>query len=380
MSLRLCRPLIAFRVEDVTLPDVDPKKAFIVDALEKEIRLSFSKRIKGTLPEPYQALISEAKEKDVPDFKYNEESNPFSTEGKEIAQMIRRKATNDEFGALLEKIEEDADAQGVQDPALASTDVFVTSICWVGSKSLSHALACIERCKERLLGISASSSASRKQIITSIMDYWQEQRGVGVILVDKLLNYQVLTPESVIEWALIDHVNRGNLLATAWCYELVNNTTTKMSGRVQSIVAAVRTPGLAEEPKAELETTLNRELASAKSLFTTIDNALVSIRDGHNQDEMTETDNPLRVEDQDLVKAWATRWARVFQRKSAVQESWVKEEMAKPIPEPEVKEEEMQDAGAKAEEEAPQDGVNGSSVGAQHGTLAVAMDEGDGIE
>lgn len=39
-------------------------------ALDKEIRLSFAQRIKGTLPEPYQELISEAKEKDTPDFKY----------------------------------------------------------------------------------------------------------------------------------------------------------------------------------------------------------------------------------------------------------------------------------------------------------------------
>ena len=39
-------------------------------ALEKEIRLSFAQRIRGTLPEPYHPLISEAKEKERPDFKY----------------------------------------------------------------------------------------------------------------------------------------------------------------------------------------------------------------------------------------------------------------------------------------------------------------------
>lgn len=43
----------------------------MMGALEKEIRLSFAARIRGTLPEPYQPLITEAKEKDTPDFKYN---------------------------------------------------------------------------------------------------------------------------------------------------------------------------------------------------------------------------------------------------------------------------------------------------------------------
>lgn len=65
------RRLRMLRVDDVQLPFVHPKKAFIVGALEKEIRLSFAARIRGTLPEPYQPLISEAKEKDTPDFKYD---------------------------------------------------------------------------------------------------------------------------------------------------------------------------------------------------------------------------------------------------------------------------------------------------------------------
>lgn len=48
--------------------------AFILGALDKEIRLSFAQRIKGTLPEPYIPLITEGKEKDTPDFKYLSES------------------------------------------------------------------------------------------------------------------------------------------------------------------------------------------------------------------------------------------------------------------------------------------------------------------
>jgi nuclear cap-binding protein subunit 1 len=60
-------------IDDVDLPTLDPKKAFIQGALDKEIRLSFAQRIKGTLPAPYQQLITEEKEKDTPDFKFNNE-------------------------------------------------------------------------------------------------------------------------------------------------------------------------------------------------------------------------------------------------------------------------------------------------------------------
>jgi len=47
-----------------------PKKAFIIGAIDKEIRLSFAKRIRETLPKSYHGLIPEEKEKDTPDFKY----------------------------------------------------------------------------------------------------------------------------------------------------------------------------------------------------------------------------------------------------------------------------------------------------------------------
>jgi nuclear cap-binding protein subunit 1 len=38
--------------------------------LDKEIRLSFAKRIRETLPGPFHPLIPASKEKDMPDFKY----------------------------------------------------------------------------------------------------------------------------------------------------------------------------------------------------------------------------------------------------------------------------------------------------------------------
>lgn len=62
------------RIEDLNLPDVHPRKAFIMGTIEKEIRLSFAGRIKGTLPEPYQYVFTEKKMKDIPDFKYDKES------------------------------------------------------------------------------------------------------------------------------------------------------------------------------------------------------------------------------------------------------------------------------------------------------------------
>jgi nuclear cap-binding protein subunit 1 len=60
------------RLDDLELSNLHPKKAFILAALDKEIRLSFAKRVRSTLPEPMHALIPERLDEDnSPDFKYD---------------------------------------------------------------------------------------------------------------------------------------------------------------------------------------------------------------------------------------------------------------------------------------------------------------------
>lgn len=144
-------------------------------------------------------------------------------------QLIRKKASDEEIEPVIAEIEKLAKEHGVEDPMVPSTDAFVTSICYVGSKSLSHVLSCIERNKERLLAIGPRSAAARRQIITSVMEYWVDQPGVAINIIDKLLNYTILTPLSVIEWALIDHIDAGKVLAKAHIYEMISATVGKVT-------------------------------------------------------------------------------------------------------------------------------------------------------
>ena len=269
--------------------------------------------------------------------------------------MIRRKAPDTEIAAVMQSIEQQAVASGIPDPMLASTDVLMTAVCFVGSKSLSHVLSCIERCKDRLLAIGPASGSARRQIVTSVMDYWKHQAGVGNNIVDKLLNYQILSPASVVEWALVEHVDGGMVLSDAWVYEMVSSTLGKVTSRVRQVVAALRRPGLPEDQKILLQETLEREMADTKALFGMVEDALQPFRDG-SQDQMMEADGQADSESA-LIQAWGSRWIRVFQRKQAVEESWIKEELAKPIPEPEPVEDVKMEV--KEEVEVPANGSNG---------------------
>ncbi|KAI1867895.1 uncharacterized protein JN550_006702 [Neoarthrinium moseri] len=299
--------------DDVDLPDIHPCKAFIVGALDKEIRLSFAQRIKGTLPDEYQSLIGPEKEQDTPEFKFNDEHTPFSAEGKELAALLKKKATDEEIQPVIDRIHSAALEQSI-DPLVTSTDVFVTAVCWVGSKSLSHVLAAIERTKDRLLDIGAASEAARQQIITSVMAYWSAHPGVAISIVEKLLNYSIITPAAVINWALVSGKagSGGDALSKAWVFELVFQTVMKVTGRVRQVASAGTADGTADP-----------EVAAMRDLFKIMEDALASWASG-SKDEMMDPAEPMDGAGgnrEDIVQRWGERWLRVFSRRSAIEEA-----------------------------------------------------------
>lgn len=322
--------------------------AFITGALDKEIRLSFAQRIRGTLPNPYQGLISEGKEKDTPDFKYSSESKfiyspvtnsqlmspvtPYAKEGKEIMQLIRRKADDEEIQPVITAIEEQAKGLGVEDPSLPSTDAFVTSICFVGAKSLSHVLSCIERNKERLLSLGPSSPHSRCQIITSVMEYWADQPGIAINIIDKLLNYTILTPLSVVEWGLVQKMDAGTILAKPHIFEMIAATVGKVTNRLRQIVAARTQSGLYEPQLGLLDETLTREKGDMHTLFKVIDDSIVSVAGGSNDGLMERGDGSGALPEDALIRQWGHRWLRVFRRKAAVEDAFIADAMVNATP------------------------------------------------
>ena len=240
-----------------------------------------------------------------------------------MLRLLRAKAPETDTQTQLTSIEETAKSLGVTDPLVPSTDAYVTAICFIGSKSLSHLLSCVERCKERLLAIGPQSESARRQIISSVMEYWKDQPGIGVNIIDKLLNYTILTPMSVIEWALVEHPDRGWTFAHAHVYEMVAGTVFKVTNRVRQIVLTRNQPGLPGPQVALLDETLARERAEQAKLFATLEDALVGVADA-SLDGMLEG-REMGEQEAALLQGWGYRWLRVFRRKMAVEEAWIAE-------------------------------------------------------
>ena len=291
---------------------------------------------------------------------------PYSDSAREILRLLRAKAPDADLQAPLSTIEEAAGSLGVADPLVTSTDAYVTAICFLGSKSLSHVLSQIERCKDRLLSIGAQSELARRQIITSVMDYWQEKPGIGVNVVDKLLNYTILTPISVVLWSLNDKLGKGDALVLSQTFEMVSSTVTKVTNRVRQIVVARNQPGLPGDQVAILDETLSKERDEMGKLFAVIEDGLVGVAGGSVDDMVESADQDLKEEA--MLRGWGKRWLRVFRRKMAVEETWVQETLSTGV----------QDAYASGMETGVDQNGNGNALGNGAGKETdedVALDE-----
>lgn len=246
---------------------------------------------------------------------------PFAAEGREIAALLKRKAPDEEVQPVIERIHALALDNNL-DPLVASTDVFVTSVLHVGSKSLSHVLAAIERTKDRLTDAGAASDAARSQIITAVMTYWSAHTGVALYIIEKLLNYSILTPSAVINWALVTYAGatKGDALAQSHMYELIFTTVMKVTGRVRQVAQKAAQP----DATVDIETR-DAEANAMRELFRAIEDALVSWASGC-KDEMMELEignDAGKSEREALVRRWGERWLRVFRRRAAIEEAFL---------------------------------------------------------
>ncbi|KAF2823924.1 cap binding protein [Ophiobolus disseminans] len=314
-------------LDNLELSDLHPQKAFILAALDKEIRLSFAKRIRSTLPDLMHALIPERLDADnSPDFKYENQSTPYAAEGQTLLAQLRKKATADDIQVTIDKIHEKALEQGIAEVLVPSTDAFVTAICRLGAKSLSHVLSCIERGKDRLLELSQNEVA-RRQIVASVVEYWKDQPGVAVRIIDILLNYTILAPMTVVQWVFGSHMGAGEALTESWVFEMVSNTVAKVTNRNRQIASARLQKGLPQEQIDMVEATLAKDRDNARDLFRYIEDSMRGVAEG-SADVLIEkqTSGELAEGDVSIIRAWGKRWHTVFIRKAQVEESVVGED------------------------------------------------------
>ena len=254
-----------------------PKRVFMRNAIDYEIRLSHYDRVLKTLPEPMQnpdnrLVPSEAPS---PDYEYDDpgifascivpkaasdvaKARPYYDAAQSVLNLLRGRAKAEDVMSHLEGLKntlETTDSDTNVDSIIRS--IAVQSLLHIGSRSFSHFLNAIERYLPLLRNLasgsisttSVSSLEARMDILTAVSDFWRRSKHMIVIVFDKLMQYQIVDPTDVVSWAFTQGVERivasthPSLNALQW--EVIKAALNKANGRV--VIARRKVSALRKE-------------------------------------------------------------------------------------------------------------------------------------
>ncbi|EKM59547.1 uncharacterized protein PHACADRAFT_250116 [Phanerochaete carnosa HHB-10118-sp] len=247
-------------ISDLDLSMQHPKRVFMRNAIEYEIRLSYYDRIIKILPEPMQnpdnrLVPSEAP---GPDYEYDDPARPHYDAAQSILNLLRGRAKAEDVMSHLESLKntlETTDSDTNVDSVIRS--IAVQSLLHIGSRSFSHFLNAIERYLPLLRNLasgsisttSTSSLEARMDILTAVSDFWSSSKHMIIIVFDKLMQYQIVDPTDVVSWAFTQGVERiaasthSSIGALQW--EVIKSALDKANGRV--VIARRKVSALRKE-------------------------------------------------------------------------------------------------------------------------------------
>ncbi|KAJ1733279.1 Nuclear cap-binding protein subunit 1 [Coemansia biformis] len=210
-------------------PEGAPRRRFVQETLLKLVRLSYLDRIKAHLPESCLSLVP-AK---VPahNFKFTVQAMDERTREVSVAlgKCLKSKGTVEQAMEILQThysqwVDVDDDAR----QALAR-EMLVEHVLLLGSKTFSHMLNAIEKFMPALQQFGDTPEA-KLQIARVVEDFWLRNPQFCAITIDKLVNYRIIDPVTVIE-LLFDASHAGSW-SSFHLWEILRNTVNKVDMRV----------------------------------------------------------------------------------------------------------------------------------------------------
>lgn len=184
--------------EDAELPELHPKRIFIDDVLERELRVSWYDRLKDTLPPAFLPLLIDAPQE--PAFKYEDEEADFHEEATMLLGMLRSRRPVVDIKEVIETVIRQAGEDGMIPPEDYGLEVFLSAVLHLGSKTNSHMAQTLETYLPYLQLRCAASAQSRTRTLQLIWDFFHQRPYNFLDCVDAFLVRQLLTPIEIMTW------------------------------------------------------------------------------------------------------------------------------------------------------------------------------------
>ncbi|KAI8607521.1 armadillo-type protein [Chytriomyces sp. MP71] len=274
--------------------DSSAKFSFVRETLEREVRLAYYDRIAGTLPENFVSHGAVfPTQAPGPNFAYGPgfKSADYFGRGEIdndldvlVERLARQLSAKMEYGSVVMILEDilthRKNAQGMSEmvvdgvAARASDawetdpvvrDLVVQNVLFLGTKSFSHLLNVVERYVKILQQLNGSSE-DKLHTVRIIACFWKHQPQNLEIVLDKLMNYRVIDPISIITWAL--DINVLDTEYSRWyIWTVLRNVLFKVNNKVSQLREKMGGLNAMEEDGSTNQEALDLALRDQKASF-----------------------------------------------------------------------------------------------------------------
>lgn len=178
-------------IDALQLPEYHPKQVFMRELIVKQVRLSYPQRVRDVLPSEFAKLVPDVPE--VPSFVYA--GDQLVEAFIEASQESVERGTQ-AFAQLRDKLTQDKIGQEVSELDKALSHVLISSVCQLGSRSVSHATTWIKQ----LAPLIKENIAEESLIVDAVMDFWKEQPWAGALVLGQLVSQNLLSSSTIVEY------------------------------------------------------------------------------------------------------------------------------------------------------------------------------------
>ncbi|CAL4099178.1 unnamed protein product [Meganyctiphanes norvegica] len=223
------------------LDPMHPRAKFIIEVLQRSMRLSYHQRIAEVVPEQFDCFVP-AKPEHI--FKYGAETAP-EMEGGEVAQRleacIRAKGNPTEVLQILRELPNPLRDGTEDEPSFnpLQVQIFTQVLLHLGSKSFSHSFAGITKflktsqnsCHPQLFEVLVGPNEEAQMVLLREMyEVWAKHQQMLVMLTDKLLRSHIASCATVANWIFSKEMQHDFTRSYIW--EILHGTIRKMNKHV----------------------------------------------------------------------------------------------------------------------------------------------------
>lgn len=241
------------------LPLHAPKSLFIQGVLEMCVRLSYFERVTKALPASGTGveIVSLMPPQPRPFYRFESAINKIDAEALTnveapspelismadmIIESIRLKQPVAEMTEKVKFISSQAVEKGLATDEASGLDVaheiVVQAILFLGSKSFSHILNVLER-QSNLLQFLNQSDEAKVKTIHIVAEFWQYNKQMMTIVLDKMVNYRIIDPTAIVTWVFAENGGVPDF-DKAFVWELLNMAVSKIGTRARIISSKIK--------------------------------------------------------------------------------------------------------------------------------------------